>query len=180
MDTLLRNAWNRGVNACLDRAAKTLAALRSAVDVFAGDPHADSQKVKTPYGTVTLSCEANGAMIGSHLVVSLKVGNETLMLELAGSPEEIVEQLDNQISGGAELLGKNRLGMMLSQARKNEDLAEDSMPCLGRTVAERRAGTPGRARQPLARELRTRRCKWHSKLDGRLNPRRTQRGAPRC
>ena len=92
MDTLLRNAWNRGVNACLDRAAKTLAALRSAVDVFVGDPHADSQKVKTPFGTITLSCEGNGAMIGTHLVVSLKVGNETLTLELAGSPEEIVER----------------------------------------------------------------------------------------
>ena len=153
MDTLLRNAWNRGVNACLDRAAKTLAALRSAVDVFVGDPHADSQKVKTPFGTITLSCEANGAMTGSHLVVSLKVGNETLTLELAGSPEEIVEQLDNQISGGAELLGKNRLGMMLSQARRNEDLAEDSMPCLGRTVAETILKTFANVGQDLLDEL---------------------------
>ena len=153
MDTLLRNAWNRGVNACLDRAAKTLAALRSAVDVFVGDPHADSQKVKTPFGTITLSCEANGAMIGTHLVVSLKVGNETLTLELAGSPEEIVEQLDNQISGGAELLGKNRLGMMLAQARKNEDLAEGSMPCLGRTVAETILKTFANVGQELLDEL---------------------------
>ena len=153
MDTLLRNAWNRGVNACLDRAAKTLAALRSAVDVFVGDPHADSQKVKTPFGTITLSCEGNGAMIGTHLVVSLKVGNETLTLELAGSPEEIVEQLDNQISGGAELLGKNRLGAMLSQARKNEDLAEDSMPCLGRTVAETILKTFANVGQDLLDEL---------------------------
>ena len=153
MDTLLRSAWNRGVNACLDRAAKTLAALRSAVDVFVGDPHADSQKVKTPFGTITLSCEANGAMIGTHLVVSLKVGNETLTLELAGSPEEIVEQLDNQISGGAELLGKNRLGMMLAQARKNEDLAEGSMPCLGRTVAETILKTFANVGQDLLDEL---------------------------
>ena len=153
MDTLLRNAWNRGVNACLDRAAKTLAALRSAVDVFAGDPHADSQKVKTPFGTITLSCEENGAMIGTHLVVSLKVGNETLTLELGGSPEEIVEQLDNQISGGAELLGKNRLGMMLAQARKNGDLAEGSMPCLGRTVAETILKTFANVGQDLLDEL---------------------------
>ena len=153
MDTLLRNAWNRSVDVCVNRAAKTLAALRSAVDAFTGDPESEPQEAETPFGTITVSNEGNGAMAGTHIAVSIRLGEETLTLELAGSPEEIAERIDGQISGGAELMGKKRLGAMLAQAKRDGDLAEDSDPCLGRTVAQAILGTFAGVGRELMDEL---------------------------
>ena len=61
-DTLFQNAWNRGCNACLERAGLTLAALRAAVTAFVADPSAAPQSVKTKFGTITLSRAEGGAM----------------------------------------------------------------------------------------------------------------------
>ena len=135
-DTLFQNAWNRGVDVCLDRAGQTIAALRAAVTAFVADPGAAPQSVKTKFGTITLSRADGGAMRDPVLEASIRVGDETLTLDLGGTAAEIVERLDAQISGGAAHLGKERLGAMLSYARRHGGIGENGDPCLGRTVAQ--------------------------------------------
>ena len=135
-DTLFQSAWNRGVDLCLDRQGRALAALRAAVSAFVANPDAKPQTVETPFGKITVSSVAEEAMNARHLVASIKVGSETLSLDLGVSPAEIVERLDGQIAAGAELLGRKRLGEMLVYAKNHGALGEDSDPCLGRTVAQ--------------------------------------------
>ncbi|MBR3085877.1 MAG: hypothetical protein IKH04_05670, partial [Kiritimatiellae bacterium] len=135
-DTLFQSAWNRGVDLCLDRQGRTLAALRAAVSAFVANPDAAPQAVKTPFGKITVSSVAEEAMNARRLVASIKVGSETLSLNLGVSPAEIVARLDGQIAAGAELLGRKRLGEMLAYAKKHGAVGEDGDPCLGRTVAQ--------------------------------------------
>lgn len=135
-DTLLQNAWNRGMDLCLDRQGQTLAALRAAVSAFVANPDAGPQTVSTPFGEITVSSVPAAAMNARCLVASIKVGHETLSLDLGVSPAKIVERLDGQIAAGAELLGMKRLGEMLVYAKNHGALGEDSDPCLGRTVAQ--------------------------------------------
>ncbi|MBQ6102334.1 MAG: hypothetical protein IJL06_01540, partial [Kiritimatiellae bacterium] len=135
-DTLFQSAWNRGVDLCLDRQGRTLAALRAAVTAFVANPGAEPQVVKTPFGKITVSSVAEEAMNARRLVASIKVGSETLSLNLGVSPAEIVARLDGQIAAGAELLGRKRLGEMLAYAKNHGALGEDGDPCLGRTVAQ--------------------------------------------
>ncbi|MBQ9727240.1 MAG: hypothetical protein IJV65_07030, partial [Kiritimatiellae bacterium] len=135
-DTLFQDAWNRGLDLCLDRQGLTLAALRAAVLAFVANPDAGPQSVKTPFGKITVSSVAEEAMNARRLVASIKVGSETLSLNLGVSPAEIVARLDGQIAAGAELLGRKRLGEMLAYAKKHGAVGEDGDPCLGRTVAQ--------------------------------------------
>lgn len=135
-DTLFQDAWNRGLDLCLDRQGRTLAALRAAVSAFVANPDAAPQAVNTPFGKITVSSVAEEAMNARRLVASIKVGSETLSLNLGVSPAEIVARLDGQIAAGAELLGRKRLGEMLAYAKKHGAVGEDGDPCLGRTVAQ--------------------------------------------
>lgn len=135
-DTLFQSAWNRGLDLCLDRQGLTLAALRAAVSAFVANPGAKPQTVETPFGKITVSSVAEEAMNARRLVASIKVGSETLSLNLGVSPAEIVERLDGQIAAGAELLGRKRLGEMLAYAKDHGAVDENGDPCLGRTVSQ--------------------------------------------
>ena len=135
-DTLFQNAFNRVANSCLDRQARTLAMLRNAVAAFAADPDAGPQSVQTPFGAITLSSVAEEAMNATRLVASVRIGSETLTVDLGVSPAEVAGQLDRQISEDAALLGRERLGAMLSYAKKHGGVGEDGDPGLGRTVAQ--------------------------------------------
>ncbi|MBR3505979.1 MAG: lipocalin family protein, partial [Lentisphaeria bacterium] len=81
-------------------------------------PDAKPQTVNTPFGEITVSSVPEEAMNARRLVASIKVGSETLSLNLGVSPAEIVARLDGQIAAGAELLGRKRLGEMLAYAKK--------------------------------------------------------------
>ena len=135
-DTLFQDAFNRVANSCLNRQARTLAMLRNAVAAFAADPAAGPQSVQTPFGAITLSSVAEEAMNATRLVASVRIGSETLTVDLGVSPAEIAGRLDRQISEDAALLGRERLGAMLSYAKKHGGVGEDGDPGLGRTVAQ--------------------------------------------
>ena len=152
-DTLFQNAWNHAMGVCLNRQAQTLAALRTAVTAFVANPGAEPQVANTQFGDITLSSVAEEAMNARHLVASIKVGNETLSLDLGASPAKIAERLDQQIAGGAELLGKERLGAMLNYAKSHGGVGENSESCLGRTVAQAILRTFANVGQELLDEL---------------------------
>ena len=152
-DTCLRNAWNRCFNLCLDRQARSLAVLRNAIAAFVADPGAGPQSVTTPFGAITLSSVAEEAINASRLVASIQIGEETLTLDFGRSPADIVEQLDGQIAAGAELLGKARLGSMLSYAKNQSGIGENSDPGLGRTVAQAILRTYANVGQEVLDEL---------------------------
>ena len=135
-DTLFQDAFNRVANSCLNRQARTLAMLRNAVAAFAADPAAGPQSVQTPFGAITLSSVAEEAMNATRLVASVRIGSETLTVDLGVSPAEIAGRLDRQISEDAALLGRERLGAMLSYAKKHGGVGEDGDPGLGRTAAQ--------------------------------------------
>ena len=152
-DTLFQDAFNRVANSCLDRQARTLAMLRNAVAAFAADPDAGPQSVQTPFGAITLSSVAEEAMNATRLVASVRIGSETLTVDLGVSPAEIAGQLDRQISEDAALLGRERLGAMLSYAKKHGGVGEDGDPGLGRTVAQAILRTFAGVGQELLDEL---------------------------
>ena len=152
-DTLFQNAFNRVANSCLNRQARTLAMLRNAVAAFAADPAAGPQSVQTPFGAITLSSVAEEAMNATRLVASVRIGSETLTVDLGVSPAEVAGQLDRQISEDAALLGRERLGAMLSYAKKHGGVGEDGDPGLGRTVAQAILRTFAGVGQELLDEL---------------------------
>ena len=152
-DTLFQDAFNRVANSCLDRQARTLAMLRNAVAAFAADPEAGPQSVQTPFGAITLSSVAEEAMNATRLVASVRIGSETLTVDLGVSPAEIAGQLDRQISEDAALLGRERLGAMLSYAKKHGGVGEDGDPGLRRTVAQAILRTFAGVGQELLDEL---------------------------
>ena len=152
-DTLFQDAFNRVANSCLNRQARTLAMLRNAVAAFAADPAAGPQSVQTPFGAITLSSVAEEAMNATRLVASVRIGSETLTVDLGVSPAEIAGRLDRQISEDAALLGRERLGAMLSYAKKHGGVGEDGDPGLGRTVAQAILRTFAGVGQELLDEL---------------------------
>ena len=79
---------------------------------------------------------ACSTMAATRLVASVRIGSETLTVDLGVSPAEVAGQLDRQISEDAALLGRERLGAMLSYAKKHGGVGEDGDPGLGRTVAQ--------------------------------------------